>query len=678
VARDEISILQGDSFVVSDRRGEIEEGKELPHGLFYRDMRHLSRWQVRVNGQSMDWLSADTLDYDQAVFFLVEQTKSVYRNPLLSMTRRRQVACGLLEQLVVINYSAEPLTFEITMMFDADFADLFEVKDQMSKSGSFYRHHDGDQITLGYRRGDFTRETHIHAPGAFFTNESLTFRAELAQAQEWKVDINVRVGTERDKPARQRVHCPEMPAGLREWLDSAPQLETDWHDLLHLYQHSLSDLAALRFYPDGASGASLPAAGLPWFMALFGRDSLMTSYQALPFVPELARTTLRSLAARQADAWDDLRDAEPGKILHELRHGELTHFGERPQSPYYGAADTTPLFLIVLDEYERWSGDTQTVRDLEAAARAALKWIEIFGDPDRDGYIEYQTRNPRSGLVNQCWKDSWNSILHPDGTLASLPRAPCEIQGYAYDARLRTARLAREVWNDHGLADRLEAQADELKRRFNEDYWLEDAGFYALALDGDNKPVPTLSSNMGQLLWSGIVPEDRVDAVAGQLLGPRLFSGWGVRTIGKDQPAYNPIEYHNGTVWPHDTAMISAGLARYGRHEEANRLAVGLLEAGRFLNYRLPEALAGYPRAETLIPVLYPTACSPQAWATGTPLLLVRVLLGMEPQGGLLSVRPHVPESVGRLALHGVRFRGTRADASAGTTPPDAWHNSQL
>jgi glycogen debranching enzyme len=678
VARDEISILQGDSFVVSDRRGEIDEGTELPHGLFYRDMRHLSRWQVRVNGQAMDWLSADTLDYDEAVFFLVEKTKTLYRNPLLSMTRRRRVACGLQETLTVINYSIEPLTFEITVMFDADFADLFEVKDQMAKSGSFYRRHDGDQITLGYRRGDFTRETHIKAPGAFFTNESLTFRAELAQAQEWRVEINVRVGTEAKKVAPQRMHCPDMPATLEEWLGGAPELETDWDDLLHLYHHSLSDLAALRFYPDGASGASLPAAGLPWFMALFGRDSLLTSYQALPFVPELARTTLRSLAARQADTWDDLRDAEPGKILHELRHGELTHFGERPQSPYYGAADTTPLFLIVLDEYERWSGDTQTVRDLEASARAALKWIETFGDPDRDGYVEYQTRNPRSGLVNQCWKDSWNSILHPDGTLASLPRAPCEIQGYAYDARMRTARLAREVWSDHGLADRLEVQADELKRKFNEDYWLDDAGFYALALDGDNKPVPTLSSNMGHLLWSGIVPDDRVDAIAGQLLGPRLYSGWGVRTIGEDQNAYNPIEYHNGTVWPHDTAMISAGLARYGRFEEASRLAVGLLEAGRFLNYRLPEALAGYPRAETLIPVLYPTACSPQAWATGAPLLLLRVLLGMEPERGKLSVQPHVPESIGRLALHGVRFHDTRVDALAGTASPNAWNSSRL
>jgi glycogen debranching enzyme len=662
---DEIGILQADTFLVSDRRGDVEPTAERPRGLFYRDMRHLSRWQLRLNGRALHVLSADTLEYDEAVFFLVEPTGTIYRNPSVSIIRRRQVAAGFRESLTLYNHGTTAIQVEISELFGADFADLFEVKDNLTKAGSYYRKHRPDGITLGYRRGDFCRETHVTAEGAYFTDESLTFRLELEPMQEWSADIDVTLGVTPDRQLPRRSHSPDMPGTLQDWLDAAPRLEADWADLRHIYHRSLVDLAALRFYPDGMPGASLPAAGLPWFMALFGRDSLLTSYQTLPFVPELARTTLWSLAAKQATENDDFRDAEPGKILHEVRHGELAHFGECPQSPYYGAADTTPLFLIVLDEYERWTGDTGTVLRLEGPARAALRWLEEFGDPDGDGYLEYQTRNPRNGLVNQCWKDSWNSIVHPDGTLASLPRATCELQGYAYDARRRCARLAREVWSDPELAEKLERDADQLQRQFNEDFWLPEEGFYALALDGDKRPVPTLTSNIGHLLWSGIVPPDRVDQLAGHLCGERMFSGWGVRTLADGQMAYNPIEYHNGTVWPHDTALAAAGLARYRRRQEANRLAIALLEAGRHLSHRLPEAFAGYPRAATLVPVLYPTACSPQAWASGAPLLLLRVLLGMEPSPDELVVAPHLPRWIGGLALHGVPGRWGRAKVIA-------------
>jgi glycogen debranching enzyme len=461
------------------------------------------------------------------------------------------------------------------------------------------------------------------------------------------------------------MHQPDMPVSLETWIAAAPKVDTDWHELRQVYRRSLVDLAALRFYPESVPDSSLPAAGLPWFMALFGRDSLITSYQAIAFVPELARTTLLALGAQQANEWDDFRDAEPGKILHELRHGELAHFRERPQSPYFGSADATPLFLIVLDEYERWSGDVATVRRLEGAARAALEWMERYGDADGDGYIEYRTRNLHTGLDNQCWKDSWNSIVHPDGRIATLPRACCEIQGYAYDARVRMARLAREVWSDPDLADRLDRDAERLKAQFDRDFWLPDLGFYALALDGDKKPVPTLSSNIGHLLWSGIVADDRVEAVVGQLASDRMFSGWGIRTLAAGQPAYNPIEYHNGTVWPHDTSLIAAGLARYGRRQDANRLAVALLEAASHFSYRLPEAFAGYPRTETVVPVEYPTACSPQAWASAAPLLLLRVMLGLEPTANGLMVRPHLPAEANRLVVRGLPGRWGGADAVA-------------
>jgi len=658
-----ISILQGSTFVVSDRRGDVHAAPDAPVGLFYRDMRHLSRWQLRLNGRELDVLSAETIEYDEAAFFLVEPTGTIYRNPSLSVIRRREVARGMRESVEIQNHSTKSIQMELSFLFDADFADVFEVKDGLSKRGKPYRRWEGDRLVLGYRRDDFVRETHLRAPGAFFTEESLTFRLPLAPRESWTGLIEIDVAVEEGRPLPKRAHCPDMPASLSQWLAVAPRVETDWHDLRATYRRSIVDLAALRFYPYPEQSASLPAAGLPWFMAVFGRDSLLTSYQALPFVPELARTTLRALAAQQATESDDLRDAEPGKILHELRLGEMAHFGERPQSPYYGAADSTPLFLVVLDEYERWTGDVETVRELEPAARAAVRWMEEHGDSDGDGFIEYQTRNPETGLVNQCWKDSWNSIVHPDGEVASAPIATCEIQGYAYDALRRTARLAREVWADREYAEHLDARADKLQRRFDSEFWLADRGFYALALDGAKNPVPTLTSNIGHLLWSGIVPPERVPPLVTHLCGDQLFSGWGVRTLAEGQPVYNPIEYHNGTVWPHDTSLIAAGLVRYGRREEANRLAIALLEAARHVGYRLPEAFAGYPRRNTEVPVVYPTACSPQAWATGAPLLLIRVMLGLEPGASGLSVNPHLPHPIGHLALRGVPGRWGRADA---------------
>jgi glycogen debranching enzyme len=401
---------------------------------------------------------------------------------------------------------------------------------------------------------------------------------------------------------------------------------------------------------------------MPWFMAVFGRDSIITSYQALPFTPELATATLGFLAARQATALDEFRDAEPGKIMHELRYGELTVFGERPHSPYYGTADATPLFLVLLDEYERWTGDRDLVARLEPNARAALEWIDRYGDRDGDGYVEYERRNTVTGLENQCWKDSGNSILFADGTVAPTPRATCEIQGYVYDAKVRCARLAREVWGDPALAVRLEREAGELKRRFDADFWLPARGAFALALDGHKRRVDSLTSNIGHLLWSGIVDDAKAGAVVGHLMGKRMFSGWGVRTMADGEGGYNPIEYHNGTVWPHDNSIIAAGLARYGYRAEAARIARAQFEAAAYFEFRLPETFAGYPRELTHFPVEYPSASSPQAWAAGTPLLLLRVLLGLEPTGGQLTTDPFLPEGIGRLALRGIPGRWGRAD----------------
>jgi len=663
-----IRVLDGSSFAVSDPQGDIAAAGDQMLGVFFRDTRHLSRWQLRINGRATDALSGATPGYDQAVFFLVPDTGTVYTNPTLAVIRRRRIGDGLREDLLVANNGMDSIEAELSVLFDADFADIFAVKDGLPSIGSTTRHVDADRVRLCYSRDDFTRETHILAPGAFCTPYSLTFRLHLPAHHTWQTDIEVRMIADGHPQHPKAATCPNMAQSLDQWRTYAPRLACDWDDLRHTYRRSVDDLAALRFYPDTVPGAaSLPAAGLPWFMALFGRDSLITSYQALPFFPELAATTLRALAARQATERDDFRDAEPGKILHELRFGEMTYFRERPQSPYYGSADATPLFLIVLDEYQRWSGDDTLARELEPAARAALRWIEEYGDRDGDGYQEYQRRNTASGLANQCWKDSWNSIVHPDGKLANEPRATCELQGYVYDAWLRCAHLARQVWGDADLAQRLEQKATDLKARFNRDFWVAHGEFFALALDGNKHQVATLTSNMGQLLWSGIVAKEHAGAVVDHLMSEALFSGWGVRTLAQDQAVYNPIEYHNGTVWPHDNSLIAAGLARYGRWDEAARVAVAVLEAAPYFDHRLPETFAGFPRSLTGAPVEYPSACSPQAWATGTPLLLLRVLLGLQPGADGCTVEPHVPERIGHIQLLGVPGPSGRTDPSSTT-----------
>jgi glycogen debranching enzyme len=673
MANDEISILDGSTFVVSDRHGDIEASPDEVHGLFYRDTRFLSRWQLSVNGGKPDVLSVEQQKYFEAQFFLYPPTGTIYENPYLSVTRKRKVGDGFHEDITLLNHDDEPRVVELRIDAGADFADLFEVKDALAKKGEVYREVRGETLVLGYRRDDFVRETRISASEApAVDSDGFLFRVELPRHGEWNTCIDViPVADAANAPAEvkyghnvEQAH-PNMSLSLEEWLDEAPALESDWDDVEHVYRKSLVDLAALRFYSVLFPGESLPAAGLPWFMTIFGRDSLITSYQTLPFTPDLARTALRVLAARQGSQVDDFRDEEPGKILHEIRFGELTHFGERPHSPYFGAADATPLFLVLLEEYERWTGDTEFVRELEPNARAALEWIDRYGDRDGDGYVEYRRRNEETGLENQCWKDSWNSIVWNDGTLAVPPRATCEIQGYVYDAKRRCARLARDTWGDGELAERLMQEADELKRRFNEDFWLPEREFFAVALDSSKQRVDTLTSNAGHLLWSEIVDDDKAEAVASRLMSEEFFSGWGIRTMAAGERPYNPIEYHNGTVWPHDNAFIAAGLARYGYRAEAARIAHAMIEAAALFDYRLPETFAGYPRARTNFPVEYPSACSPQAWATGAPLLLVRVLLGLEPDGDDLRTDPVLPEAMQRLALRGVPGRWGRADALA-------------
>ncbi len=654
-----LTVLDGNTFFVSDAAGDVEPGDDA-NGFFHADMRQLSTWRLLVNGRPVRVLTSRTIDYYSASIFATLASVGVGENPPISIRRDRFIARGVHEDLIVQNHSDRKQTLTIEVEYGSDFADLFEVKDRIPKQGQQRTELDHSRVTLIYTHDHYRRDTVIEFSEIFSVGpDRARFELHLEPRGSWRTCIDVVPVI--DGELKRLEHGgrtfgnpkPDMPTSFEQWMAQAPTLETDNDVLRHTYRQSLIDLAALRFRPMKTLSYSLPAAGLPWFMALFGRDSLITAYQALPFQPHLARTTLEALTAWQAHDVDDFRDAEPGKILHELRLGELAILGERPHSPYYGSHDATPLFLILLDEYERWAGDRDFVRSLQPAAMKALEWIERYGDRDGDGYLEYQTRS-KEGLANQCWKDSWNSILFKDGTVAKGPIATCEIQGYAYDARVRMARLARTVWQDSALADRLERDAAALRERFNRDYWVKAEGHYAIALDGQKRQVDAMTSNAGHLLWSGIVPEERAAMTVERLMSPDMFTGWGTRTMSSNEAGYNPIEYHDGTVWPHDTAFVAEGMRRYGYREEASHLALMLIQAAEAFEYRLPEVFAGFAREETGEPVEYPTACRPQAWAAGAPLLALRTALGLDVVDGRLRIEPHLSQGWGRVRLENI------------------------
>jgi glycogen debranching enzyme len=652
-----LSVLDGSTFLIGNRLGDMRADEGREHGFFSEDTRFISRWVLCVDAAPLQLLGLDQDAHYAARFFLAPGVSPDDAAPC-SVMRRRLVDHVWLEEITVTNHRHAQSVIQVAIEVDADFADLFEVKEGVVSAREVAFHHDDRTLVLAYEHGDFQRSIVIAASRASaITRRGFAYTLRLAPGERWSTTFtatphSAQAGATFPRrtgwaglDALSRSKATELAA----WLARAPALETQDEALARTYRASLSDLGALRLHPKLAELATLPAAGLPWFMALFGRDSLIASFQALPYLPELAATTLRVLAARQALMRDDFHEQEPGKILHELRFGELTARGERPHSPYFGSADATPLFLVLLDEYHRWSGDDRLVRELEPNARAALAWIEDSGDLDGDGYVEYVRRNPLTGLVNQCWKDSWDAIQFADGTLARGPIATCEIQGYVYDAQRRAARLAREVWGDQALAERLERRATSLRQRFRQDFWMPERGCHALALDGDKRQVDSLTSNIGHLLWSGLLDEGEAAATAERLLGDELWSGWGVRTLGAREGGYNPLGYHTGTVWPHENALIAVGLARYGHREAAATIASAILGAAPHFEHRLPEVFGGYAAAETSVPVAFPTASRPQAWAAGTPLLLLTTLLDLQPDDA--AVEAEIPGVLGRVVL---------------------------
>jgi glycogen debranching enzyme len=664
-----LTILEGSTFCVSDEGGDIAEPVM---GLFANDTRYLSRWVLTINGACPLVLSSDKVDYFSAAFYL--------RNPIvgslgpdeISVGRDRFVGDGMQEHIVVQNHAPRAVEFELALEIGADFADIFSVKAYDFALGDPARapplpelvrpeyERDHNQLILADDSACLTQV--ILSEQGEVDGGSVRYRLALEPRETWRLRVDVILAADgvRTAPSRAERTFGEELARVRDslsaWHLRVPQLRASWEQLAQSFSQSVSDLASLRMDEDPRVHGQLPAAGMPWFMTVFGRDTLITCLQTLLFGPELAANALHTLAELQAHEDDPEIDAEPGKIVHEVRHGK----GAEAWFPrYYGTVDATPLYLILLSEVWRWTDDAALVRELREPAMRALAWIDDHGDLDGDGFVEYKRRSKR-GLLYQSWKDSGNSQLFHDGHLASAPIAPCEVQGYVYDAKRRAAELARAVWRERELADRLEADADELRHRFDLAFWCEErGGFYALALDGDKNRVDSKTSNMGHLLWSGIVPSERIEAVVDQLMGEELWSGWGVRTMSSGDAGFNPLAYHNGTVWPHDNSLIAWGLARCGKWPEAHRIARRMLNAAAYFRWQLPEVFAGFSRTETPFPIAYPTAARPQAWAAGTPVLLLQLLLGLQPDHGRhvleSTAPPELPSWAGSLRLAGVR-----------------------
>ena len=667
-----LTILEGSTFAISDDLGDMVDGV---HGFYTDDTRLLSCSRLTVDGASPLLLTSQVVEYFDSAHYLRNAPTDGLPVDAISIARERFVGETLTERFVLRNETPVPRTVTVGLDLASDFADIISVKAHDFALGDPSRAEPLPPRAHPTQSAPATLELHDPASSwatritfsrpVALAGSRASFPVHLEPRESWELVARTARG---DRQPRRRMANPRFGSELEHvrrslgvWRIHVPRLRAEWPELERCYERSLADLASLRLKGPEWSH-ELPAAGMPWFMTLFGRDTLITSLQTMLFGPELATAALRALATLQATEDDAAIDAEPGKILHELRRGKAA---ESWFPVYYGTVDATPLFLVLLSEVWRWTGDDALVRELEPAARAALAWMDDHGDLDGDGFVEYARRAP-NGLANQSWKDSGDSQQFRDGRLADGPIAPAEVQGYVYDARLRLAELAREVWRDPALAVELERRAAELRDRFDRAFWLEGRAAYALALDGEKRPVDALSSNNGHLLWSGIVPDGRIAEVTAALCSDELWSGWGIRTMGAEEAGYNPLGYHTGTVWPHDTALAAWGLERVGEREHAWQLSRSLLEAARFFDHSLPEVFAGYPRTETAFPVAYPTAARPQAWAAGSPILCLRLLLGLHPDPSTRSLATRAegeaPDWLGGLTLQGVAAFGKRFD----------------
>ena len=698
-------LKHGNLYLLTDPFGDIHpDSRGL--GLYDSDTRLLSCCALRVGGERPVLLQGSMgANYRGSIQLTnpsADRNQDAKVHPLdqfvgrtIGVSRDRLIGVGGLEErLRIVNHAEQELAFSVELELGADSADIFEVR-------GYPRPHRGTLLPiaitptratfrydgLDHRRRStyvaFSEAAQAYGPidrrseDEMLSGGSVRFRWDVRLASGDRKDIRWTVwgssvpgGDEKDAeapatlfPDAPRISADDGASAYHAWGRGTTSIQTD-HELFNLtLNRSLADLRLLINDGPGPDQRYV-AAGVPWFSTLFGRDSLITSLQSLAFRPQIAVETLEVLAAYQATEVDDWRDAEPGKILHELRTGEMALDGELPHTPYYGSVDSTPLWLILLGATFDWTGDRAFIDRLWPNALAALEWIDRYGDRDGDGFVEYERRSER-GLLNQGWKDSSDAIRDRTGRGPTMPVALAEVQGYVFDAKRRMSALATMRGEDD-LAKRLLAEAEALRARFEEAFWVEDQRYYAMALDGQKRHLDAIGSNAGHCLLTGLVSDARARDVADRLMGPAMFSGWGIRTYAQDQPGFNPIGYHTGSVWPHDTSLIAAGLKRYGFEEESNRLVGHVFQAAQhFQDYRLPELFCGFDRDQSLLPVPYPVACSPQAWAAGASFLFLETMLGLNAHAGrgeLELLHPNLPEWIGRVTLNNLRIGEASVD----------------
>ncbi|WP_369725705.1 glycogen debranching N-terminal domain-containing protein [Bradyrhizobium sp. LLZ17] len=683
-----MAINQGHSVLLTDPDGQIPFPSNK--GLYFFDTRLISSWTICANGTPWRLLNSGNLFFYASRIFLTNSAVATEQGKIAPNTLQlgvsRSIDGGVHEDIDVVNHGSEPVRFNLEIKIESDFADLFEVKSgnivrrgrittEWSKSPSALR--------SIYREKDFCRELRVlikrSNSAAVYANGRISFELRLQPRQEWHACLLYELG---DGKARAKapdqciadIRQSTVGQRLENWEKTVLKIQTTNEEFRRLFDQAIKDVASLRLPIERANHLDfIPAAGVPWFVALFGRDSLIASLQNALVYPDFARGALEVLGARQATTRDDFRDAEPGKILHELRFGELAHFNLVPHAPYYGSADATVLYLIVLHSAWRCTGDRTLLERHLPTARRCLDWIDDFGDRDGDGFQEYQTRSP-AGYENQGWKDAGDAVIDVDGSLVKGPKALCELQGYVYDAWQKMAEIFDELGSMED-AQHLRVKAQALFDRFNQAFWDEGSGFYAYALDGDKRKVLSVASNPGHCLWSGIVPVDRAQSVVRRLMAQDMSSGWGIRTLSAEHPAFNPLSYQNGSVWPHDNSLIAMGFRRYGFAAEAASVAFDVARAGSyFAQYQMPELYAGLQRDAISFPVQYLGANVPQAWAAGSTFLFLQAMLGIQPNAPeqRLYVDPVLPEWLPEITVTDLRVGELQFDIrfrrEAGTT----------
>lgn len=654
-----VTLVHGTSFCISDDDGELDES--AAQGVFYQDTRILSRWSLRVGGKPVQAVTAQRPEPFHARFVGLTYSQAAGVENTLLVHRDRYLGNGIREDIVLHNYGGAEVTCTVALRVRADFADVFEVKEgRVHGEGEHAVEVTGDGLSLTRHVGDGSRGVFITAEGAECSRDRLTFRVTVPANQQWRVSVHAQPCidgeiTESLFPGDSPVEQSVPGARSRRWREGGPTLRrAENKELAATLQRSWEDLGSLRIFDPANQNNVALAAGAPWFLTLFGRDSLLASLMSITIDPTLALGTVQTLADYQGTKIDDDSEEQPGKILHEVRFGADASLALGGKQIYYGTIDATQLFVMLMGELKRWGIGRANVAALMPNVERALNWIDQYSDPDGDGFSEYQ-RATEWGLVNQGWKDSWDGINFADGTIAHAPIALCEVQGYNYAAFLARADLA-DSFEDQESRRYWEDRAADLKIRFNEQFWMPELGRYAIGLDGDKRPIDAMASNIGHCLWTGIIDEDKAASVADSLMSPQMFSGWGIRTLATNMGAYNPMSYHNGSVWPHDNALIADGLMRYGFVEHAQRVAKSMMSAARSFDGRLPELMCGFDSTEYPKPIPYPTSCSPQAWASAAPVHLLRVLLRVAPSlpDQLLCIGPALPESFGELVIDNV------------------------